>query len=159
MIFNFLKPKPVIELAWVLPGRLAVGEAPNHNHVEILKEVEIEAVLGLCAESEVPWPATITKNFQCQRFPLPDSHYAEPLTVAALSQAVSLLKSNLDQGLNTYIHCQAGVERSPTVCLAYLCRYQNLELMDALQWVKRVNPRTAIIPAQLEAVRQFITTN
>jgi len=157
MFFNLFQP-PRIELAWVLPGRLAVGEAPQSKWIPVLKEAEIQAILGLCAETEVPWPKNLTQEFQCQRFVLPDSHYREPLTVALLDQAVAILKGLLDQNLVTYLHCQAGVERSPTVCLAYLSRYHRLPVLDALEWIKKVNPRTALIPQQLETVKAYLET-
>ncbi|MEN9252901.1 MAG: dual specificity protein phosphatase [Thermostichales cyanobacterium HHBFW_bins_127] len=155
MVFQRFKSTP-IQLGWVLPGRLAVGEAPQAHWIPALQEAEVQAILGLCAETEVPWPKDLSKHFHCQRFVLPDSHYSEPLTVEQLATAVQMLKELLDQDLVTYIHCQAGVERSPTVCLAYLGRYHRLPVLDALQWIKKVNPRTAPIPQQVETVKAYL---
>lgn len=150
-------PRPSL-LRWVIPGTLALGPLPHPGDDEQLARAGIKAIVSLCSEAEGTLPAEMTAQFLCLRSFLPDSHYDAPLTVSSLAQTVQLVRQNVESQLPVYVHCLAAVERSPTVCIAYLCRYHNLELWEALNALKQVNPRTSPTEAQLQVVREWLTT-
>jgi atypical dual specificity phosphatase len=143
-------PRPI---HWVIPRRLAVGPLPTPESYLQFTEAGIKSVLSLCAETEGALPPEILSAFQCRRLVLPDSHYAESLQAEQLGEAVHELKLLLSQHPAVYVHCLAGMERSPTVCIAYLCCEEKMPLWEALNWLKQVNPRTSPISSQLQAVR------
>jgi atypical dual specificity phosphatase len=101
-------------------------------------------------------PKAIRQGFRCLRVPLTDSRSVQPLDPFDLGEAVDLIQWNLSKQLPVYVHCLAGMERSPTVCLAYLCRYQQFDLLDALGWLRHVHPATRITGAQLSSVRHYL---
>ncbi|KAM4616147.1 dual specificity protein phosphatase 18 [Polymixia lowei] len=41
---------------------------------------------------------------------------------------------------HTLVHCNAGVSRSATLCIAYLMKHRNMTLLDAHTWVKSRRP-------------------
>jgi atypical dual specificity phosphatase len=53
-----------------------------------------------------------------------------PMAVDAINDA---LRSNLD----VYVHCAAGRYRSPTVIVAYLVKYTEMSLQEAITYVQK----------------------
>ncbi|MDY6937103.1 MAG: dual specificity protein phosphatase [Cyanobacteriota bacterium] len=142
-------------LSWVIPGKLAVGGLPNSGTIAQLTQARIATVLALCSESEGQMLPEIQASFQTWRYVLPDRHYREKLTPAQLAAAVEIIHQSLQNQQPIYVHCFAGIERSPTVCVAYLCRYGQQNLWDALEWVKSVHPSTCPTTDQLRVLEEF----
>jgi predicted protein tyrosine phosphatase len=145
--------EPGFGISWVIPGKLAVGPLPKRGDETLLHQENIRAVVTLCAEKEGSLPETLIQTIACQRYVLPDSHYDVEMTAEQLAQAIELVQTQIQNYETVYVHCLAGMERSPTVCVGYLCRYHRLELWEAINWVKQVHPRTALSEAQLKALR------
>ncbi|MFZ9739371.1 MAG: dual specificity protein phosphatase family protein [Prochlorotrichaceae cyanobacterium] len=140
---------------WVLPHKLAVGAFPELRDLEELKKSGFQSILTLCNPEEAQLDPAFTETFQCLQYSLPDSRQSKPLLVQDLGIAVNLLQQSLSKG-TTYVHCLAGVERSPTVCVAYLCRYQNLQVWEALNWLKDIHSRTGITSEQLRVISSYL---
>jgi atypical dual specificity phosphatase len=143
-------------ISWVIPKKLAVGSLPKIGVGDELLKANIKVVFSLCSELEGTLPDDISQNFKCLRLVLPDRHYTTELTVEQLAQAVEIVRKHLENDLPVYVHCLAGIERSPTVCIAYLCRYQNLKLWEAVSWLKQVHPRSMPSTSELRVIREFI---
>lgn len=140
-------------ISWVLCGELAVGPAPRtRRHGAHLLEQGIAAVLSLCSEEEAPPPA-LPERLPCRRLVLPDHRAGRPPLPEELEQALALLAELQALG-PTYVHCRAGVERSPLVCLAWLMRRRRLSLLEALDYLMQVHPATGVLPQQLDLLRQ-----
>lgn len=144
-----------LRMSWILPGRLAVGGLPRSQDIARLQQAQVQVVLSLCAETEGCLPAAMLQTFHCQRWVLPDSHYRTPLEVNQLAIVVQQLHQSLSQGQPVYIHCLAGMERSPTVCIAYLMQHHRLPLWEAMNYVKQAHPTTRLAEVQLSALQQF----
>lgn len=165
-LWNRSIPKSKLHLAasgqhaidWVLPQRLATGAFPRASAQPALLEAGIQTIITLCAEHEGILSPEISQTFHCFYLPLPDSHYTGLLEVEQLEQAVELLKQCLDNNRSVYIHCLAGVERSPSVCMAYLCRYHHVEVWEALHWMKQVHANTRPTPEQIQVIQRFTQT-
>ena len=54
-----------------------------------------------------------------------------------------------------YVHCFAGVERSPLICIAYLMKNQNIDLQDALEYLMQTHPITNPLKGQLNIISQL----
>ncbi len=141
---------------WVLQGELAVGCFPTRLYREPLGDRQIQVILSLCSEWEGQLPPEIRAAFCCLRVPMPDSRYTRPLEIEELSDAVDLVHWHLQRRRPVYVHCWAGMERSPLVCLAYLCRYRHLDWLDALAWMKQTHPPTQPTGPQLQVVRAYL---
>lgn len=144
-------------ISWVIPGQLALGGLPQPGDGLRLALSNIKVVLSLCAEVEGRLPPDIAqdKKFVCLRHVLPDRHYTTQLNVRQLALAVDLVHQCIERQVPVYVHCLAGIERSPTVCMAYLCRYHNLELWEAANWVKQVHPDSMPNESQIRTIREF----
>lgn len=143
-------------LSWLLPDALAFGSLPHPQDYVRFQRAGIQIVLTLCAEAEGDIPTSIQRDFTWVRLALPDSRYATDLRVDQMEQAVHVVHHGISQGKVIYVHCLAGVERSPAVCIAYLCRYHHLELWEAVQRVKQARPKANLSDLQIQTIRQFI---
>jgi atypical dual specificity phosphatase len=152
-------PKGEATIDWVIPGLLAVGGLPGAHDLNTLTDSKIRVILSLCAPTEGQLPTQIEDKVYCMRLVLPDSHYSYPLSVEKLSQAVDLVSRCTNRNLPIYVHCLAGIERSPTVCIAYLCKIQGLELWEAIAFVKQVHPSSAPNPSHIDTIRQFLASD
>ncbi|MEO1521681.1 MAG: dual specificity protein phosphatase [Cyanobacteria bacterium J06633_2] len=142
---------------WVIPYRLAVGRLPRKADMDELARSNIQAVLALCSESEGQWPINLEQRFQCHRIVIPDSHYATPLKPHQIETAVDYLHECIQRQLPVFVHCLAGIERSPTICIAYLCRYHNYTLWESLDWVRRVHPDSLPTDKQIQSIRGYLS--
>jgi protein-tyrosine phosphatase len=57
-----------------------------------------------------------------------------------LSSLEFILDSQKEKEKNILIHCAAGISRSPTIVLAYLMKYHEMNLNDALRFVQEKRP-------------------
>ncbi len=145
-----------LKYRWIINNQLAVGPLPNATIHQQLKAAGFKAVLSLCAETEGELPIEVTQDFRWNRLVLPDSHYEEKMQMEQLMQAVAIVHSAISQGLPIYVHCLAGMERSPTVCTAYLCLHKNMEVWEALNWVKQSNNRTSLSSSQVQVLQALV---
>ncbi|NET11225.1 MAG: dual specificity protein phosphatase family protein [Symploca sp. SIO2B6] len=149
---TLLKPK------WVLPGQLALGRHLRDGEEPILYQAGIQTVLSLCDEAEASISPMARHHFHCIRYPLPDSHNPAPLRKQDVTAVLKIVHSSLIHHYPIYVHCLAGMERSPTICIAYLCLYQGYGLWESFNWLKQINPRTMPTDHQLDVVRSLIAS-
>lgn len=143
-----------LRYSWIIPRRLAVGERPRS--FEELSTSGFQAVLSLQEEEEgvpagEPFPAD-----RYRRVPIRDGIVGGVPTPLQIAEAVEALRRFQDQGLVTYVHCYAGVGRSPTVCMAYLASRDSLRLREAYRLVAAAHAPTAPTAGQLAALAQFL---
>ena len=54
-------------------------------------------------------------------------------------QASKFIRDHLETS-NVLVHCFAGISRSATIVIAFLIRYHNMRMIEALQHVKKRRP-------------------
>ncbi|XP_056130439.1 dual specificity protein phosphatase 14 [Lampris incognitus] len=70
--------------------------------------------------------------------PVADSP-ASPLS-GHFDQVADRIQSVGEHRGHTLVHCNAGVSRSSTLCIAYLMKHRNMSLLEAYRWVKSCRP-------------------
>jgi protein-tyrosine phosphatase len=70
------------------------------------------------------------------RIPVPDGD--DRNLAVRLREIVALLGRLIDAGGRVYLHCNAGLNRAPTVAIAYLHVREDVPLADARDEVKRL---------------------
>ena len=117
----------------ILANKLLVGSCPeNEADIEQLKAAGVSAVLNLQTDEDFgsatstggQWrPATAGWASKSAAGRSPISH---PATCAAsFAPCVRLLNGLIQAGHAVYVHCNAGINRSPTAAVAYLHWVQN----------------------------------
>ncbi len=86
--------------------------------------------------------------------PTPD-HYSPSLK--QLKVGVNFLQSLVKNGIKTYVHCQRGHGRAPTVVAAYLISHGK-SVEEAIQFIKKRRPSVHLSQKQISALHKFTKT-
>ena len=141
--------------SWVLVDELMVGSAPLDisNFIELKKE-GIKSVLSLCSAKEVKIPDEINNFFVCESFVLPDHTYKREPQTDEIIKILQILEELTNKG-PVYVHCFAGVERSPLVCMAWLVKKYSMSVNEALIYLMKVHKKTNPLPKQITCLKKL----
>ncbi|NJK63607.1 MAG: dual specificity protein phosphatase family protein [Synechococcaceae cyanobacterium SM2_3_1] len=145
-----------LEIDWVIPGKLALGRAPQVADIEVLAKYEIRVILSLCYPQECRLSPQFQLIFRQGYVSLPDSCYRQPLSPQRILQAALVIHRSVSRHLPIYVHCREGIERSPLICMTYLCLYRHVSLPQAMRWLKDVHPASAPTSTQLRVLRECL---
>ena len=141
---------------WILVGEIAVGPAPRKaKHLDLLASAGIKCILSLCSEEEVSPPEITDYKITSRRVILPDHTYGRDPTIEEFESALDELKQLKKIG-PVYIHCKAGVERSPLVCIAWLTIEKNLSIQQSLDYLMQVHPGTNPLASHLMILKKLV---
>lgn len=111
---------------------LYLGAIPLQRHIDLLhKELQGSlAILSLVEPFELADQYLLTRavshaEWKCKGIPVKQFPAIDFIAVPQdhLDQAVQFIYDMRKQGRTVYVHCKAGVGRSPTVVAAYLIKY------------------------------------
>jgi atypical dual specificity phosphatase len=137
--------KPIPASYWVVDGMLLAGEyagastpARARPKLEALLDAGIRAFFDLTEEGELPPYQDLLRDLaddRClsvayDRVPIRDAGVPDP---ADLHRLLSLLKTNVDRGIPSYVHCWGGIGRTGTVIGCWLVEHSALDGKAALQ--------------------------
>jgi hypothetical protein len=130
---------------FVLPA-LAVGEYPTPEDAAWLHDTcGVTAVISLQDDLDLDRKGLALASLQAAyrraaiafaRYPVADGDAGALRTV--LDEVVRDVHARLAGGERIYLHCNAGLNRAPTVAVAYLHRHHGLTLDHACATVKAV---------------------
>ncbi|XP_067857433.1 dual specificity protein phosphatase 1-A-like [Heptranchias perlo] len=110
---------------------LYLGSAYHSSRKETLQSLGITALLNVSSNC----PNYFEGVFQYKCIPVEDNHMAD--ISAWFQEAIDFIDSVKNSGGRVLVHCQAGISRSATICLAYLIRTQRVRLEEAFDFVKQ----------------------
>lgn len=132
----------------ILKDKLYIGSCPiTAGDVAQLGREGITAVLNLQTDEDfqprdIDWPAMQdaygSAGIEILRFPIAD--FSPQDMRRKLRPCVGILAGLIGAGRVVYLHCNAGINRSPTVALAYLHWIQKWDLMAAYAHVIASRP-------------------
>lgn len=132
----------------VLENKLLFGSCPmTAGDIALLKDTGITAVLNLQTNEDIEhrdidWAgmeaAYRELGVAIRRFPIEDF---SPVDMRKkLRQCVRLLAEMIQAGHVVYLHCNAGINRSPTAAVAYLHWVEKWDLQEAHEYILRCRP-------------------
>ncbi|XP_038240755.1 dual specificity protein phosphatase 2 [Dermochelys coriacea] len=110
---------------------LYLGSCYHSSNKEVLESLGITAVLNVSASC----PNHFEGQFRYKSIPVEDNHMAE--ISIWFQEAIGFIDSVKSSGGRVLVHCQAGISRSATICLAYLIQTQRVRLEEAFDFVKQ----------------------
>jgi protein tyrosine phosphatase (PTP) superfamily phosphohydrolase (DUF442 family) len=136
------RPTPRPDLSEILPA-LLVGEFPTADDVAWLHtEHHVTAVVNLQDHTDLAGKGLQLADLELayrqagiafHHFPVPDGN--NEVLQARVPDAVATLDRCIRAGRRVYLHCNAGMNRAPTVAIAYLHERHGLSLADARTFV------------------------
>uniref|UniRef100_A0A4W6C397 Dual specificity phosphatase 2 n=1 Tax=Lates calcarifer TaxID=8187 RepID=A0A4W6C397_LATCA len=121
--------------------------AIHSSRRETLAAAGITAVLNVSSTC----PNFYEGEFEYLRLTVEDSLAAD--IRACFSTAIAFIDSVKQSGGRVLVHCQAGISRSATICLAYLMHTQRVRLDEAFDFVKQ---RRHVISPNLAFMGQLL---
>ena len=134
----------MLEHSTTLDETLMVGSYPQSpEQITYLKqECGVEAVVSLQSDDDLRtrglrweflWQLYTQLGLVATRVPVIDFDARD--LMRQLDEAVAAVAELVDAGHKTYVHCNAGMNRSPTVIIAYLVANRGMSVDDAFSWV------------------------
>jgi hypothetical protein len=155
-LLPLIPPDRPLPYSWVLTNRLALGPMPGGEaHWQQLEQAGLRARFSCCYPHE-EGPSPVPSHWLSAGVPLPDHRRQEPLDEARLTEALDRAQLLLNQGEPLYLHCLAGIERSPLIAVGLTARERNLSLFDALDWVRRCHPVAMPLVNHLELLDRLL---
>ncbi len=122
LIGEFLRPE---DIAWLCREHRV-------STVFSLQDADDLAATGL--DIEVLQRAYAAAGLRFERVPVPD--YEPSRMLAVLDRLLAELAGSLGGGERVYLHCNAGMNRAPTVAIAYLHAHHGYSLRAACDLVR-----------------------
>ncbi len=129
--------------------RLIVGPCPsspeliaalrNDHGVDSLVSVQTDGdIENIGLSWPLLWRFLVSNAIATTRVPIED--FDDRALLAGLDDAVAAVQEAHSGGNTVYLHCTAGVNRSPTVAIAWLVRHQGMTLDAAWEQVTSRRP-------------------
>ncbi|XP_045082758.1 dual specificity protein phosphatase 2 isoform X2 [Coregonus clupeaformis] len=126
---------------------LFLGSAVHSSRRETLAAAGITAVLNVSSSC----PNLYEEELHYMRLTVEDSLAAD--IGARFPEAIAFIDSVKERGGRVLVHCQAGISRSATICLAYLIHARRVRLDEAFDFVKQ---RRQVISPNLAFMGQLL---
>lgn len=138
------RPEGRPELAEILPS-FVIGEYPTPEDAEWLRvHQRVTTVFSLQDDADLASKGLVLEDLRnsyaqhglsFHRVPVPDGDVE---TLAAnLDAIVETLVELINRGERVYVHCNGGLNRAPTVAIAYLHVVQGMPLASARDFVRK----------------------
>ncbi|KAG2456104.1 dual specificity protein phosphatase 1 [Polypterus senegalus] len=126
---------------------LYLGSAYHASRKDMLDALGITALINVSANC----PNHFEGHYLYKSIPVEDNHKAD--ISSWFNEAIDFIDSVKSTGGRVFVHCQAGISRSATICLAYLMRTNRVKLDEAFEFVKQ---RRSIISPNFSFMGQLL---
>ena len=116
---------------------LYIGNIYTALNEDILREHNIEVVVN--CTTDIPFLETdlIKDGYRC---PLEDDKSKEQNDnmLESFDSILDIIKKHIESRQNVFVHCRAGVQRSATIVVGYLMKYNQMSLEQAMTYLKYI---------------------
>lgn len=123
------------------------GDCPVHDSE--FKSLGVRVELNLSAENKKVPPDDIDSYTW---IPVVDGYAPSPKQLDVGSSIINAAVKNSD---TVYVHCKNGHARSPTMVAAYLVRYKEMGVDEAIDFIAEKRPEIHIEDTQRKALVEF----
>ena len=138
---------------WVLVNKIAIGKPlKSERDVFELKKKNIKSILSLCAKGVLV--QEFYKNFNHAIYELPDHRDGICPNKNQIKMAIKIIENSIIKG-PIFIHCEAAVERSPLICIAWLMLKESIPFEHAVRYLKDIHPNSNPHFDQLNVLKNY----
>jgi len=105
---------------------------------------EITALLNVAKEKD------LKTNLLYHKVPIIDM---QPIPSAQMLEAVKWIQKHISKHI-IMVFCNAGIGRSPSVVIGYLCCFLNYDFGEAIEYVAKRKPDISILPNLLRTIEE-----
>ncbi len=145
------------EFSWILPNHLAVGSFPGRTSAFYLREHGVTAVLSLTEPHEGEIPHEVSYSFVWRRLEIPDGARGGIPTIQHFEEGVTVLQRWRQKKNVLFVHCLAGIGRSTSMCIAYLCHTQNMTFEEAFTLVTKTHAIARPDEHQVRILQEYLS--
>jgi len=146
-LWRILRPP---EIVWITP-ELALGPTFPNRQVGTLARAGVGSVIDLRSEASDDEQVLAKHGLHLYHLPVADKRAP---TQAQLKKVTKWALKEIAAGRKVYVHCHAGIGRSPTLATAILIA-MGYPLSDAYNAVRRRRPWATLSGVQWEALEQY----
>ncbi|KAJ8339125.1 hypothetical protein SKAU_G00359110 [Synaphobranchus kaupii] len=136
---------------------LFLGSAYHASKKDMLDGMGISALLNVSSNC----PNHFEGVYQYKCIPVEDNHKAD--ISSWFIEAIEFIDSVKDSNGRVLVHCQAGISRSATICLAYLMKRKRVRLDEAFEFVRQrrsiISPNFSFLGQLLQFESQVLATS
>nr|XP_009935325.1 PREDICTED: dual specificity protein phosphatase 4 [Opisthocomus hoazin] len=136
---------------------LYLGSAYHASRKDMLDALGITALINVSANC----PNHFEGHYQYKCIPVEDNHKAD--ISSWFMEAIEYIDSVKECCGRVLVHCQAGISRSATICLAYLMMKKRVKLEEAFEFVKQrrsiISPNFSFMGQLLQFESQVLATS
>ncbi|KAM5132543.1 dual specificity protein phosphatase 5 [Mantella aurantiaca] len=110
---------------------LYLGSAHHASKCEFLSSLHITALLNVSRKST----GCIKDQYDYKWIPVEDNHTTD--ISSHFQEAIDFIDTVRHSGGRVLVHCEAGISRSPTICMAYLMKTKRFRLEEAFEYIKQ----------------------
>ncbi|XP_069091758.1 dual specificity protein phosphatase 4 [Pleurodeles waltl] len=136
---------------------LFLGSAHHAARRDMLDALGITALLNVSSDC----PNHFEGHFQYKSIPVEDNHKTD--ISSWFMEAIEYIDSVKGCQGRVLVHCQAGISRSATICLAYLMMKKRVKLEEAFEFVKQrrsiISPNFSFMGQLLQFESQVLATS
>ena len=148
----------------ILPSELYLGCAPSDETLEHLKRIGVNAILDLTEDADNYKPVKgIGEIFTYVNYSLVDVYKFSPLigkgyppSQNQLYDIYKILSQWHQDRKVIYIHCRAGANRSPLICMLYLVAIKKMKINMAIAEVSLKHKDAKPNAYQLQALCEYV---
>lgn len=151
----------MVDASPILPS-LYIGSGPpsESDLKELWRQVRLTALFSLQTDADLAvrnlsWEREAAwchaNGIAAHRLPIED--WSAQDVIDHMNEAVEILRHLLEDGHVVYLHCSAGVNRSPSIALGYLVRVRGHSVEEALGLVQQARPGARPYPEVLDVLR------
>ncbi|KAG5855319.1 hypothetical protein ANANG_G00047850 [Anguilla anguilla] len=126
---------------------LYLGSAYHASRQDYLSDLQITALLNVSRRDTQQSKG----HFHYKWIPVEDSHMAD--ISSHFQEAIEFIDFVKQEGGKVLVHCEAGISRSPTICMAYIMKTKSLQLEEAFDFIKQ---RRALISPNFGFMGQLL---
>ncbi|KAG8551337.1 hypothetical protein GDO81_004066 [Engystomops pustulosus] len=110
---------------------LYLGSAYHASKCEFLANLRITALLNVSRKCS----DCIKDKYDYKWIPVEDNHNTD--ISSHFQEAIEFIDTVRLAGGKVLVHCEAGISRSPTICMAYLMKTKRFRLEEAFEYIKQ----------------------
>lgn len=141
--------------SWILIDEISIGTIPkDQNDISLLKSKKIKSIISLANYQDKEQEKKILTQFKYKKIVLPDHRSINKLEITHVKKTINLIKQT-ESFFPLFIHCEASIERSPLIALAWLMHKKNISLQEGLDYMMSIHSQTNPLPEQIKVLSDY----